>query len=124
MPQKELSAIEFFKRHYTTSNDMRYIKKNFATASMSWFYATCPNVALLWTALNSCTLSITWFSTHVNERCQRLANAMRAFEIEFYKVHPTIDIDTADDELDEKQLRKWADQLRRYVVPVSTGVSR
>lgn len=114
MPQKELSAIEFFKKHYIIPDDLRYVKKNFATASMSRFYRECPNVALLWTAL---TASKICNALSYSERLRKLTDAMNSFELEFYKAHPTIFIDTADDELNKTQLRKWADRLRQYVVP-------
>jgi len=123
MPQKELSTIEFFKLHPTNPGDLRYVKRNFPTASMSKFYRECPNVALLWTALgNSAVLN----NPFPYERTRQLTNAMNVFEREFYKdcLIQDLFIDNADTELDKRELRIWADRLRRYVVPVSTGVSR
>lgn len=112
--KKELSAIEFFKKHYIIPDDLRYVKRNFPTASMSRFYRECPNVALLWTAL---TASKICNALSYSERLRKLNDALNAFELEFYKAYPHRCIDTADQELDETQLRKWADRLRQYVTP-------
>lgn len=112
--KKELSAIEFFKLHYTNAGDLQYIKKNFATASMSRFYRECPNVALLWSALTASKICNTYSG---NERTRKLVDALNAFELELYKAYPHLCPDIADEELDEAQLREWANRLRQYVVP-------
>jgi hypothetical protein len=122
-----ISAVEFFTRGWLDSPEtVEWVKKNFPTATISEFYATCNNVSLLWWVLGQCLL-LRDKATRYSPRGEQLIRAMHAFRDEYHRLYDRyiyIDLLSAERYMSKNKLKKWADRLREYVVPVTTGVSR